>query len=87
MRYYGCFSPTQRTTLQAVRHWFAQTIAAWHTRRVVLVQCLGGPNICVKLTVAPVELARLGVKWAQPQLTPAVGRLKNEGNSNLSVFA
>ena len=26
VRYYGCFSPTQRTTLQAVRHWFAQTI-------------------------------------------------------------
>jgi hypothetical protein len=25
VRYYGCFSPSQRTTLQAVRHWFAQT--------------------------------------------------------------
>ena len=26
VRYYGCFSPSQRPTLQAVRHWFAQTI-------------------------------------------------------------
>ena len=25
VRYYGCFSPSQRPTLQAVRHWFAQT--------------------------------------------------------------
>ena len=24
VRYYGCFSPSQRPTLQAVRHWFAQ---------------------------------------------------------------
>ena len=29
-----------------------------------------GPNICVKLTAAPVGLARLEVGWAQPQLTP-----------------
>ena len=26
VRYYGCFSPSQRPTLQAVRHWFAQTV-------------------------------------------------------------
>jgi hypothetical protein len=28
VRYYGCFSPRQRPTLQAIRCWFAQTTAA-----------------------------------------------------------
>ncbi len=28
VRYYGCFSPSQRSTLQAIRRWFAQTTVA-----------------------------------------------------------
>ena len=38
-----------------------------------VVGLMTGPYIASKLTAAPVELARLEVGWAQPQLTLSVG--------------